>query len=153
MNKNHGKIIIKSMIIPLMFALPCTWAAQTLNAAQMSNKVQLIERVLLDIKTHSASLFKDNQQFTDGYHYAVNELVKAKSALAEQRLAEAEKLLEQAFLNMTYARTFLQKENPDFTLANYTKLANIVNEYSRALAETLSQHSDELAMTQFSKVS
>ena len=151
--KNSAKVMKVISLLLMVFVCSSYSAPKKSTLDQMNNKVYLIEYVLKDIKKKSGDLLGKNQLFSDGYQYAVNELAKAKNSIAEKRFEEAESFLEQAFVNMSYARTFLTKKSSEKKRSqlSYVKLNNAVIEYIDALEETLAEKTDALGIEQLKK--
>jgi len=141
-------LLLVFVIFSLFLSLPSSASdKQKLSHEQLTKKAYLITFVLKDIKTKSANLFTDNQSFSDGYLYADAMLNKAKVALGEGQLSEASELLEQAFINMTYVRSFMKKApvSSDDKRRYYIKLVESVEQFIDALSEALVNKKDKSA--------
>tara|TARA_R110001592_G_scaffold361623_3_gene672861 strand:+ start:24626 stop:25573 length:948 start_codon:yes stop_codon:yes gene_type:complete len=141
-------LLVFMLILVLFLSLSDSVSAkQQLDHQQLTRKAYLIAFVLKDVKRKSADLFAKNQSFSDGYHYADKMLNKAMAALEQEQLSEANEFLEQAFINMTYVRTFIKKapDSLDDERRSYVKIAESVDQFISVLSDTLANKEDKLA--------
>ena len=132
MIKIYGLSFFKSIILSFVLVQPNVLATQAPEQAnknqqvqnQLHKKWQLIEYILTDIENKSAELFNSEPMFADSFNYTENELSLAKQALNNGNNKAAKEHLDQAFINMTYARSFMQKPlaSIEVSLAEYNKL-------------------------------
>ena len=114
---------------------------------QLNKKLLLIEFVLNDIKRRGSELFATEPMFSAGYDYAKDQLNKARQAMSQNNLQAAEKAVEEAFVNITFTRSFLQKKpvNNEIEIERYNNLRNSVTEYQIVLKDILTTKPDDNA--------
>ena len=124
-----------------------------INPQDLTKKAQLITFVLKDIKDKNAKLFEENQLVEDGYIYAKTKLTEANKAISSGELIEASRLLDEAFVNMTYVRTFVKKtpKSSEQQQKKYAKLNQSVEQFITSLSELLQDREDLSATKNFNK--
>ncbi|OUS27913.1 hypothetical protein A9Q98_08510 [Thalassotalea sp. 42_200_T64] len=154
MSKNYGFNLLKTMFLSMALVQPNVSAAPVPADAQLQHqlqkKLQLIDYILIDIEKKSAELFANEPMFADSYQYCKNEVNLARKALAKGDNKAAKDHLDQAFINMTYARSFIQKTAPTaaVSLQEYKKLQQSVTEFSHSLRQTLADKTDSWGLQQ-----
>lgn len=158
MNKNYGLSFFKSIFLSLVLVQPNVLATQGPEQTnknqklqhQLHKKWQLIDYILTDIEKKSAELFSSEPMFADSFNYTKNELSLAKQALNNGNNKAAKEHLDQAFINMTYARSFIQKPlaSIEVSLAEYNKLQHSIIEFQQSLVQTLEDKSDTWGLQQ-----
>jgi len=143
----------KRILLPLLFALPVYSAEHAVDLKQINSKVILLENVLADIKSNAGNLFEENQLFKDGYLYALKELEQGKLFIANKEFEQAAQSIEQSFVNMYYAKSFLQKlaSEEKYSKSNAVQLMLVIEGFIESLAETLMAQNDDLGSEQLIK--
>ncbi|WP_371374243.1 hypothetical protein [Thalassotalea aquiviva] len=122
---------------------------------QLTKKLQLVEQVVSDIEQKSAARLKQPGLFADSVNYTKKQWSLAQQAIDDNQLQKAKQHADQAVINMTYARSFVQKPLPDarVTKQEYNTLKQSVDDFQQSLNQTLTEQADEWGEQQRQQVS